>query len=177
MSDLKFLVKRISVISGELLRKKLSMKFVLLIAFLLLVPNIATFLRPTILRLPSARENDEGLGIRELIRTVKLELQETEEQGRTNKEAALFQLKDFDLEINFIVHSHSKGKAGVDYHFVAVGAETEVGLEEIQKIKLHMIAIPPRREVVPQTSSRVSGQPSTPIIHGSRPPPKKGGNP
>lgn len=177
MSDLKLLVERISAISRELLRKKLSMKFVLLIAFLLLAPNIATLLRPTIPRLPSARENDEGLGIRELIRTVKLELQETEQQGRANKEAALFELKDFDLEISFIVHSHSKGTAGVEYHFVAVGAETQVGLEKVQKIKLHMTAIPPKREVVAQTSSRVSSQPSTPIIHGPKPPPKKGANP
>lgn len=87
-----------------------------------------------------------GLGISELISSVRQELREIENRRNENNETALFEVKDFDLEISFVVQSRSTLKGNIEYYFVTVDNEIETGQERIQKIKLHLTAIPKKHD-------------------------------
>jgi NTP-dependent ternary system trypsin peptidase co-occuring protein len=111
----------------------------------------------------------EGLGVEDLISRVKSELTELEKQERARGEDALFAVKDFDLEINFIVHTHITDKGEVTTHLVTVGQETETALDKVQKITLHLETLPPphiKAKYVPDLKS------DDPNIAGPVPPAK-----
>ncbi|MFX0137178.1 MAG: trypco2 family protein [Candidatus Hodarchaeota archaeon] len=116
----------------------------------------------------------EGLGIKDLVRRVKQELYEAEEEMRKNHEIPLFELKDFDLEISFMVQAQSTQKGKVEYHFVAVDNEIQTGSERIQKIKLHMIAAQPM-ELKKEVGELPITTPNEKVIIFDRPPKKKEG--
>jgi len=97
---------------------------------------------------PAEAQTDEGLGIAKLIEDVKSELITSDENRRSQGLPALFQVRSFDLEINFVVKARRKGQVGIDYEVVAVGGESEVSSEKVQKIVLHMDAASP--ENIPQ---------------------------
>lgn len=105
----------------------------------------------------------EGLGVKDLIEKVKAELIETEQNQIKSNQAALFEIKDFDLEINFVVSTRHTGTGKLEYNVVTVGGETEVSSERIQKINLHMTAIPPKAIEKPMSQSSVSA-PTKPVV-------------
>jgi hypothetical protein len=73
------------------------------------------------INVPLKEDNEEGLGIAELINKVKADLMTTEKDGS----APMFKVKNFDLEINFVVKSRKKAQGGVEYKVVSVSGETE----------------------------------------------------
>lgn len=97
---------------------------------------------------PSEAENG-GLEIGSLIRKVKRELMQADTQRINNNERALFQLKDFQMEISFMVKTVTTAGAKIDYKFVTVDAGTETGNEKVQKLTLHWDAIPQKRDSLP----------------------------
>jgi len=107
------------------------------------------------------------LQIASLIENVKAELVRADEETRSRKEAALFQIHGFDLELNFVVKTVQSQKGEVKAEFLAVGADTETSLEKVQKITLHM---------VPVKSENIAGPPPAPIsdphpiVHDPLPP-------
>ena len=120
------------------------------------------------------RDQPSGLGIKELIQNVKLELQETERQAREQNQSALFLLKDFDLEVKFVLQARSKGTAGVDYELVAIGSEMELGTERIHTIRLHMEAIQRAEGFTTASQTVMPARPEGTVTHGRPPPPKEG---
>ena len=68
-----------------------------------------------------------------------------------NKDS-LFYLKDFDLELSFVVKQSAKNKAELKYEVVTLGTESEKAREKTLKITLHM-------QMLPATPIRV--EPST----------------
>lgn len=116
----------------------------------------------------------EGLGIKDLVRRVKLELYEAEEEMRRNQEIPLFELKDLDLEISFMIQARSTRKGKVEYHFVAVDNEIQTGSERIQRIKLHMTAAQPRDLKKKADESPIPTKQEITIIHDKPPKKKKG---
>jgi hypothetical protein len=86
---------------------------------------------------PLEENKEEGLGVAELINRVKAELMLTEKDGS----APMFKVKNFDLEINFIVKSRQKAQGGFEYKVITVGGETEASNEKVQKITLRMAAL------------------------------------
>ncbi|MCB0304640.1 MAG: hypothetical protein KDI38_12770 [Calditrichaeota bacterium] len=84
-----------------------------------------------------------GLGIKELIRLVKKELQDSELELERKHEAALFNIKTFDLEISFVVRVAYTQKGMLEYQFITVDSEFESGSEKIQRIQLHMEVVQP----------------------------------
>jgi hypothetical protein len=72
---------------------------------------------------------EKGLELTDLIVRVKSELAQAERQRIKEGEAALLELKDVDLEINFVVYT----KANADAKLVAVSTAMEVGQEKTQK--------------------------------------------
>lgn len=113
-------------------------------------------------------ELKDGLGITELIEGVKSELIRSDENRRSSGLPPLFEVKSFDLELNFLVKSSRKGLAGINYELVAVSGETEVSSERVQKILLHMDAAKPQTGSQP-SQSEVEGQREAKTI-GDTPP-------
>jgi hypothetical protein len=131
----------------ELFKKTISMKLFLFVVILLLLPHIIQYLNHGFLNFSgSASDTYEGLGIKDLIRKVKMELYESDMERKENLEEPLFELKDFDLEIAFIVKTQTRRKGKVGYNLITLDSEMQTGTENVQKIKLHMTAIPPRKQ-------------------------------
>jgi hypothetical protein len=106
---------------------------------------------------------EEGLGVKDLIENVKKELVETEKNRLAANEPALFEIKDFDLEINFVVSTRRTLTGQLEYKVVTVGDETQVSSERVQKITLHMTAIPPniQKEKASESPLNTEGAPVT----------------
>jgi hypothetical protein len=140
-----------------MLEKHIPVKILLGAIILMALPYLIHYARPSPnqtskLGRPSG---DEPLDLDKLIRRVKQELAATEQEMVTNHEAPLFELKQFDLELSFVLRARSLANGKVEYVPVVVSSELEVGSERIQKITLHMNAISP----VSGSSSIIRGRP------------------
>lgn len=91
----------------------------------------------------------QHLEVKDLIRKVKDELVAADLEAIHKREAPLFVLKDFEMEIQFVVRRSGDLKAEV----VGVGGAAGVGSESVQKLKLHWDIAPPRNGSVPPTES------------------------
>lgn len=99
------------------------------------------------------KNNEKGLEISTMIRSVKSELIRADSLRIANNEGALFKLRDFSMEISFTVREIYKGGAKVEYKFVTVEGGTETGNETVQKLILHWDAIEsPRDTIFPDES-------------------------
>ena len=78
-----------------------------------------------------------GIGITDLVRQVKKELLALEDSMVKHNENALFQLKDFEMEINFVVRENTSAKIQGNYEVVAVEGSKDYSNEKVQKIILH----------------------------------------
>lgn len=83
------------------------------------------------------------LGIKELINKVRSELVETNIQLLKEDKPALFEVREFELELNFVIKESTNDKAGFEFNAVTVGSDTEFSSEKLQKITLKMTAVPP----------------------------------
>ncbi|HKQ07724.1 MAG TPA: trypco2 family protein [Blastocatellia bacterium] len=92
----------------------------------------------------TAKVDSAELGVKDLIEKVKSELIEMEQNREREGKAALFELKDFDLEINFVVKAVNKESGQAEFKVITVGGETESDSEKAQKIKLHMTVVQPQ---------------------------------
>lgn len=88
-------------------------------------------------------ENPDGLQLKTLIRQVKTELQQADLEAIERNEPALFQLKDFELDVNVVARGTGTGSAEI----VVFGSNVEVSRERIQRIHLRWIADPEARDV------------------------------
>lgn len=138
-----------------LLEKHVSVKVFLVALILLALPYLVRYIQPSPDRAAQIGKvsPDAPLDLDILIRKVKQELAAAEQERVTNREAALFELKQFDLEVSFVMRARSLGSGKVEYVPVVVSTELELGSERVQRITLHMIAAP-----------RLSG--SNPVITG-----------
>jgi len=115
----------------------------------------------------------EGLGVNELIREVKQELRQASDEMRQNNEAALFQLKTFDLEVSFVARAVATTSGKVTYELVAVDNQLETSSERTQKLMLHMEVLPPQHEKHNiHVGTGVAGSGGTTLVGPL--PPKKG---
>src|SRR5882724_10665115 len=122
------------------LNRGVSLKILLLaLLFLSLVP----FLIQYFLRRAIVPPVQKGLEISNLIRQVKSELEIANDKMRQNNEAALFQVKSFDLEVTFVVQATTTSSGNTDFHFVTVDNRLETNSQRTQKMTLHMVVTPP----------------------------------
>jgi hypothetical protein len=90
-----------------------------------------------------ATEVDPELGIDELLQSVKKELAKSDQNRQGAGEAALFEVKNFDLEINFTVKKTKSIGGQLEYKVITADSKAEVAQEKVQKIVLHMSTLPP----------------------------------
>lgn len=111
----------------------------------------------------------EGPRIRDLVRQVKQELSEADSIAQARHELALFELKEFDLDISFVVQSKQTagGKAG--YELLAVESNSEIATARTQRIHLHWTTV---GSVATQLKPNPGLEGSDAEVVGQRPPPK-----
>lgn len=143
------------------------------VVIVILTPYVLKYLtrENTTPDLPSANRT---LGIKQLISDVKAELYQLETERIEKKEAPLFAIKQFDLEISFVARANSRQKGGIEYQVVTADSEIETGIEKVQKLTLHLETI---------EASRIPGKLTTfdPSVNSGQvidqPQPKKGEKP
>lgn len=91
---------------------------------------------------PSHEAESTPLGIDALAEKVRSELEKLETWRQSNGKAALFELKDFELEVSFVVKKSRKVKGELEAEVITVGGEAEHSKEATQKVVLHMGVIP-----------------------------------
>ena|ERR1019366_9397132 len=84
-----------------------------------------------------------SLGLQELVQSLKTELEQMESQRLSEKRGALFRVKDFDLELSFVLKHNSKDSAKLEYEILTAEMQRELGNEQTHKITLHMEVAPP----------------------------------
>jgi len=97
--------------------------------------------------------------VKDLIREVKTELVAADREMLKNGEAALFQLRDFEMEIQFVVRRSGDLHAEV----VGVGGGAGASSESVQKLKLHWDVVPSKTVTVPPAQSPIIKKPDTVI--------------
>jgi Trypsin-co-occurring domain 2 len=80
----------------------------------------------------------QGLGLQQVVEGLQNELENTE-LARINKaRPAIFQLKDFDIELQVVAKVNDKISGKVEYQVVTAETEHEFGREATHKVTLHM---------------------------------------
>jgi hypothetical protein len=158
-----------------LLHKKVPVSLTLLVLLLgilaFALPRI--FLRSQVNEYPGNADQRE-LGVAELVRKIKGELVAVDQEQTSGNQLALFRLKDFELEISFVVHHTSSSKGTVQFEFLTVDNDIQVGAEKVQKLTLRWEAakLPPAK--LKNTDSQIRA-PDKVLIEVDRPKQKKKG--
>ena len=98
-------------------------------------------------------ERRSSLGLQELVQNLKTELEQMESERLSNQRGALFHVKDFDLELSFVLKRSSKDSAKLEYEILTAESQRELGNEQAHKITLHMQAAPATPfQVAPSTT-------------------------
>jgi hypothetical protein len=136
------------------------MKLVLGVGLLALAPQALAFLASAPALPPPALEKDDSghrLGVQDMVRSVKRELEALEDSTCLNDEAPLFEGKDFQLEISFTAHADHSATGGFHYDVLTAEAERRVGAERVQKLLLKYAFVGARRDSVAPMMTRPVG--------------------
>ena len=116
---------------------------------------------------PVLAVHDPGneLQLKSLVEEVKAELEQADHDRQSQGEAPLFLLKDFDLELTFVVHNHAGAKGEFKPALVAVDADVALDTDRAQKVTIHMVAAPP-----------IPGETHPTLVSDKPPPPKRRGD-
>ena len=129
-------------------------------AFLLLL----SYMSHRVDTLPPANDvAKEGLQLKTLIRQVKTELQQADMEAIEKGEPALFQLKDFELDVNVVAKGSISGNAQI----VTVGSSAEVSSERVQRIHLRWVVDPEAQKLAIENAK--IDAPATRILDGDAP--------
>jgi hypothetical protein len=125
-----------------LLRRSMSVeRVVYIITVLFLAVGIYSSRKSINLARSQASQPDIGVG--QIIRKLRSELGQLEAERLSNGDAALFRIKDVDLELNFVVKVEQSNKNELHFEAVTVGADQQASLERANKITIHMEIEPP----------------------------------
>jgi len=108
-------------------------------------------------RSPAVSETDAGLGLQTLVGQLRSELERMEEDRQSHERGALFEVKNFDLELSFVIKKSEKNKAEFETELATIGTERELGRENTDKITLHMELVPPESVVIHPAAVPVTG--------------------
>jgi hypothetical protein len=120
--------------------------YVVVTALVAVIVSIAIF---RIALPPSSGGVPQSLQIDALVTKVRTELENMEIQRQSSGRQPLFEMKDFDLEISFVVKQSVKAKGELETEVITVGSEIQRSNEATQKVTLHMGVIPSQEVIVP----------------------------
>jgi hypothetical protein len=90
---------------------------------------------------PALAPPKKELEIKQLIETVKQQLEAADQEREADGKAPLFRVETFQLEVNFVVKDSHSANASGNFEVVTVGGQTEFSREQVQKISLQFKAI------------------------------------
>jgi len=128
-------------------RKKIPLFVVVPMVVVPLLPEVFRHFQARRLGGQSSPSDNHALGIDELVREVKKELVATEREMREKREASLFELDRFEMELNFVVRSETSSKAGAHTELVTAESEITSGSEKVQRLTLHWKAVEPEKVI------------------------------
>ena len=96
-----------------------------------------------------AEENDQELGIADLIHKVRSELIAAQNRMESEGRPALFVTRQLDIEISFVIEESSSTEGGFDLKIVTLGGARDYSASSIQKIRLQLDSIIPTLEPMP----------------------------
>jgi hypothetical protein len=122
---------------------KMNLDFILFVVaiVLLLYLGINRVLRHS----ATLREEEIPLKIYPLVREVKEQLTKLNQTMNDSNEAALFAVKNFDLELNFVIRKSTQNEVGFESDIVTIKKGNDINNEQVQKIFIHMEVIPPSK--------------------------------
>ncbi len=83
----------------------------------------------------------ESIEIKSLVTEVKRQLTELDKERQSNNELALFQLKEFELELTFVVRKTSSVTAEGSFELIALDASSGQEIQNMQKLNIKWNAI------------------------------------
>lgn len=108
------------------------------------------------------------LDVQTLIEKVRNGLVNAEQERLAKQGNAVLELKEVDLEINFVVEESYKGSGAVDLKVTTVGGESNSSSQATQKIRLHLVAAKPEAGEDSASSVPLVVDQST-ILRGEKP--------
>lgn len=154
-----------------LLESKIPLKYVAMVVLVPFLPRLVGGFLPD--GIPAQSGQDKGLGVEEMVRAVRKDLEAAEDTMTARNEAALFNVKHFDLEISFVAHETRRGSGKFEYHVLTLDTERQISTERIQKLQLHFEAAPPLNDSTKASSTPPDSGTSMQIV-GPLPPPGHG---
>lgn len=164
--------------SRRFLDRPASLKVVFGVALLALAPQALALLAhaPPLTESAFADDTLHRLGVQNMVRSVKRELEALEDSTCLNNEAPLFEGRDFQLEISFTAHADAGAKGGFHYDVLTAEAERHVGSERVQKLLLKYAFVGERRDSVAPMTQRPVGD-AMPLATVESPCSRKTGTP
>jgi NTP-dependent ternary system trypsin peptidase co-occuring protein len=106
------------------------------------------------------------LGIEDLVNRLRGELEQMEVDRVAAGKSALFEVKNFDLELAFVIKESEKQSGKIEYEVVTAEMEREVGREQTHKIILHLDLVPPQaiRSTTPTVNLNLDGAEELPAL-------------
>lgn len=101
---------------------------------------------------------ERPLEVKELIEAVSQQLAEVDASRRNKKMLPLFALRDFEMEINYVVRNAGGAKAEV----VGIGTNLDTVSERVQKLRLRWDAVPAQKSEIPPSIDMSAIEQSTP---------------
>jgi hypothetical protein len=95
------------------------------------------------------------IGVVEVVRKLRSELGQLEAQRQASGDAAIFRVKDIDVELGFVIKADQSNKGEIHFEAVTVGGDQSTSLARSDKITLHMEIAPPTWNLVTPTQLSV----------------------
>jgi hypothetical protein len=116
------------------------------------------------------QHENSDLGVEDLVNRLRGELEQMEEDRLSSGKPALFQVRNFDLELDFVIKSSQKQHGKIEYEVVTAEMEREFGNERTHKLTLHMELIPAQiiRSTSPTAGLSLNGAEELPALKAGR---------
>jgi len=127
----------------KLWRASVPLRIVVPLVLAALTPETVRWIRGHERALGGGAAEKPDLGIKTLAQQVRLELAAVEREMLEKDEKPLFDLKAFEMELNFIVKASTSESVGVKTELVTAESDIQTGSERVQKLILHWEASKP----------------------------------
>jgi hypothetical protein len=120
-----------------------------------------------------ASQEEPGINVRKLVRKIEDELTKSEEERLKNNSRPMFEVKAFELEIDFVVRKASEHGDKFDFEVATVDNRQQYGAEQTHRLKLTF------NPITSYEGSAADNNRSQPVTEGQligAVPPKKGQN-
>jgi hypothetical protein len=87
---------------------------------------------------PPAVDDPKRIGLADMLRALRIELLEAQENVSSSGEAPILDLEGAEVEVKFTVVKGAKGKVGAELHFFAVELGGKYEVEEVHQLRLKL---------------------------------------